>query len=209
MGERRADDGRRMSRSTPLSDRARRLLAIVLLAGLAALLLLLRPAPSTAKVAGGACSSAPAHVGHRAHACAGRNRAAHVHGLVRGRRSGHRDPIAKKRRVGHGSDHAAAIAGPVAGDEQGEAECEDGSEPERSGSAYACEDGSQPACPDGSQPQSSGDGSALVCVAQDTPAPSSPAEEEGDEEAEESEEEAGSEEGSEEELTSARVAIAS
>ncbi|HUA75167.1 MAG TPA: hypothetical protein VL988_10465 [Solirubrobacteraceae bacterium] len=68
-----------------------------------------------------------------------------------------------------------------------EAECEDGSPPERSDTgAFVCEDSSRPACPDGSQPTLSDDGSMLACLAQVTngSAPSSPPEEEDEGEGE-------------------------
>jgi hypothetical protein len=62
-----------------------------------------------------------------------------------------------------------------------EAECEDGSAPERSETgSYACEDGSHPSCPGGSQPTLSDDGSMLACLTQGAngSSPSSPPEEE-------------------------------
>jgi hypothetical protein len=68
-----------------------------------------------------------------------------------------------------------------------EAECEDGSTPERSESGgYVCEDSSHPSCPDGSQPTLSDDGSMLVCLTQGTngSAPSSPPDEEDEGEGE-------------------------
>jgi hypothetical protein len=70
------------------------------------------------------------------------------------------------------------------GVEFSEANCEDGSSPERAAgsSAYTCEDGSQPSCEDSSQPKLSDDGSMLVCISQTTGSSTPPAEE--DEEAE-------------------------
>jgi hypothetical protein len=73
------------------------------------------------------------------------------------------------------------------GTEFSEANCEDGSSPERvaPGSAFSCEDGSQPSCEDGSQPKLSDDGSMHVCLTSGSPGSSS-----SSEEAEEAEEEA-------------------
>jgi hypothetical protein len=73
------------------------------------------------------------------------------------------------------------------GSEFSEADCEDGSSPERpaSSSAFSCEDGSLPSCEDGSQPKLSDDGSMLVCLTSGSPARAS-----SHEEAEEAEEEA-------------------
>ncbi len=87
----------------------------------------------------------------------------------------------------------------ASGAEWSEAECEDGSAPERSpAGSYACEDGSRPGCPDGSQPTLSDDGSMLVCLAQgapSSPAPGAPAE--------------NLDEGESEDAARSRVAIAS
>jgi hypothetical protein len=75
-----------------------------------------------------------------------------------------------------------------AGSEFSEADCEDGSSPERiaPGSAFSCEDGSTPSCEDGSTPKLSDDGSMLVCVTSGSAGSSSPSEEteEAEEEAE-------------------------
>ncbi len=67
--------------------------------------------------------------------------------------------------------------------EWSEAECEDGSPPERAGDGnFACEDGSQPACADGSTPSLSDDGSMLVCLVHGAAPPSAGGEAEEDEE---------------------------
>lgn len=78
-------------------------------------------------------------------------------------------------------------ASTASGSEWSEAECEDGSAPERSGDgSFACEDESQPSCPDGSRPTPSDDGSMLVCLTHSTPSSpsSSSVEEEGEGESE-------------------------
>jgi hypothetical protein len=67
-----------------------------------------------------------------------------------------------------------------------EAECEDGSAPERSeGGGFACEDGSRPSCENGVQPTLSDDGSMLVCITHgatsSSPPPSEEVEEDEDE----------------------------
>jgi hypothetical protein len=80
---------------------------------------------------------------------------------------------------------------PASGSEWSEAECEDGSAPERAGDgSFACEDGSQPACTDGSTPRLSDDGSMLVCLVHGAPPSSSGGEAD---EVEEDEAEAGAE----------------
>ncbi|HEX3911037.1 MAG TPA: hypothetical protein VHW67_10090 [Solirubrobacteraceae bacterium] len=66
--------------------------------------------------------------------------------------------------------------------EWNEAECEDGSSPERSGAGFVCEDGSRPSCEEGGQPTASEDGSMLVCIVHGAPAPSSPSSEEVEDE---------------------------
>jgi hypothetical protein len=66
-------------------------------------------------------------------------------------------------------------AAPRAATEWSEAECEDGDTPERSSDGtYSCEDGSSPVCANGSRPTPADAGSMLVCLAQGTPAPTSP-----------------------------------
>lgn len=220
-----------MSRPTPLLHPAKLLLALaLLLAALAAPLC--RPAPSSARAATSACSSASAHAGQPVRACAGRTRSGHSHGKAKGRHSGRRHPIHKKKQATHygsvqppapappkpatcedgsqpvsegegsfscanGSEPVCASgvqpvpakngaklicpASPAAGSEWSEAECEDGSAPERAGDgSFACEDESQPACPDGSHPTPSDDGSMLVCLAHNVPSSPSPVEESGE-----------------------------
>jgi hypothetical protein len=75
------------------------------------------------------------------------------------------------------------------GTDWSEAECEDGSAPERAGDgSFACEDESRPSCPDGSRPALSDDGSMLVCLAHGTPSSPSPSPVEENEEEDESSE---------------------
>ncbi len=63
-----------------------------------------------------------------------------------------------------------------------EAECEDGSAPERSeGASFVCEDGSRPACENGVEPTLSDDGSMLVCITHGATSPSPPSSEEVEE----------------------------
>jgi hypothetical protein len=63
-----------------------------------------------------------------------------------------------------------------------EAECEDGSAPERAtGGGFACEDGSRPGCENGVEPTLSDDGSMLVCIVHGAPSPSPPSSEEVEE----------------------------
>lgn len=186
--------GHRMTRSTPLRHTARPLAnAALLLAALAALLLLLNPAPSAARPAGSACSQVGVGATHHVRACAGRNRAGHMHS-AKGHRSRRHHSVDGRKKTTHRAVHPPASP-PSVGGESDDAGCEGGSEP--ADGADACEDGSRPSCPDASQPESAGEGSGLVCAAQGAPAPASPAEE------------ADAEEDEEEDVASARVASAS
>lgn len=170
-----------MTRSTLLSHPAKLLLPLALLLALAAPLC--RAAPSSAKGSGSACSSPSARAKRPVRACAGRARPGNSHGKAKRRRLGSRHPIKKKKATQRGAVHSPATAAkPTATVEAGEAECDDGSAPEPSGSgSYACEDGSRPACADGSQPALSGDGSMLVCLAHGAPSSPAPASAEEDE----------------------------
>ncbi|MFI4989486.1 MAG: hypothetical protein ACHQHO_01040 [Solirubrobacterales bacterium] len=224
-----------MNRAPSLLHHTKLLPALILLSA-ALVALLCRPAPSSARAGASACSSASAHAKQPVRACAGRTRAGRSHGKAKGRRSGHRHPIHKKKQTTHhGSVHAPPAAArpatcedgsqpvsedegsfsctngsepvcasgvqptpakhgvklvcpapPAAGSDWSEAECEDGSAPERAGDgSFACEDESQPACPDGSHPTLSDDGAMLVCLAHNAPSsPPSPVEEPGEEDGE-------------------------
>lgn len=115
-------------------------------------------APALGSRTAAACRAAPAGSGHRARACAGRNRKAHRHAKVRRHHAKH--PSIKKKKAA-----PRPVSAPVPAEQpQSPAGCEDATRPSRAADgSFACGDGSEPVCANGLEPSASGSGAAPSC----------------------------------------------